>query len=470
MKKVFLFFVALLIVAAIFLTGCAPTEAPAEVEEAAPAEEEMEAEEAEPEEEAVEAATVRFSGWTYDLETVMDNVAKYETWVASDASPPVEAKIEWSDAGYGEFDTHVTTTNAAGNEFDVLYGSDHWLAKWAAAGWVLPLEDYWPGVNDYEADIAPYSVEAMTYEGKLYGLPYYTDVMYFFYNKQMLADAGIEAPPQTWAEVTEQSLTLLEQGITDAPVMFGLAADSWFDEAFYALVYSEGGNLFDEEFNVTFDVDQGPVYDVVEWLAAALNDHKIMPQQVLEMDAVAVQEAFKAGDTAFVTLPGYMVRELNLEGLSDVAGDAEVAMMPGSTHETDGYSRMYLLGSGADDNDAKLQASIHLIEYMGGETTVDGVSAYHVAKRWAVQNGLGFSVLSLWEDPEVNEAFSVMADPDIMKAQKEIARSKEGMGAPWFSEWISFVRTEVQKAILRQNTTEATLQSLVDYWDELKTE
>jgi hypothetical protein len=83
---------------------------------------------------------------------------------------------------------------------------------------------------------------------------------------------------------------------------------------------------------------------------------------------------------------------------------------------------------------------------------------------------LGFSVLSLWEDPEVNEAFSVMADPTIMKAQKEIARSKEGMGAPWFSEWISFVRTEVQKAILRENTTEATLQSLADYWNELKAE
>ncbi len=74
------------------------------------------------------------------------------------------------------------------------------------------------------------------------------------------------------------------------------------------------------------------------------------------MDAVAVQEAFKAGDAAFVILPGYMVRELNLEGMSEVAGDAEVAMMPGSTHETDGYSRMYLLGSGAVEDDATLQA------------------------------------------------------------------------------------------------------------------
>jgi hypothetical protein len=209
---------------------------------------------------------------------------------------------------------------------------------------------------------------------------------------------------------------------------------------------------------------------MVEWLAAALNDDKIMPQSVLEMTAVDVQEAFKAGDTCFVIVPGYMVRELNTEGLSDVAGYAQVAMMPGATHETDGYSRMYLLGSGATEDDAKLQASIHLIEFMGGQTTFEGVEAYHVAKRWAVENGLGFSVLSMWDDPEVDEAFSKMADPVIFKAQKEIARSKEGMNAPWFAEWIAFVRTEIQKAILRESTTEAALESIGTYWDELKAE
>jgi hypothetical protein len=76
----------------------------------------------------------------------------------------------------------------------------------------------------------------------------------------------------------------------------------------------------------------------------------------------------------------------------------------------------------------------------------------------------------MWDDPEVNEAFSKMADPVIFKAQKEIARSKEGMNAPWFAEWIAFVRTEIQKAILRESTTEAALESIGTYWDELKAE
>jgi multiple sugar transport system substrate-binding protein len=414
--------------------------------------------------------TIQFSGWTYDLEKVQENLAQFEDWVATQADPAIEVSVEMSDAGYGEFDTHVTTAFAAGNSFDVLYGSDHWLAKWAEAGWIVPLEDYYPEVVDYVPDIAPYSVEAMTYNGKLYGLPYYTDAMYFFYNTQMLEDAGIEAPPTTWAEVTEQALILKEAGITDTPVMIGLAASSWFEEAFFAMVYSEGGALFDENLDPIFATDSGPLYDVIEWLAAALNDDEIMPQSVLEMTAVDVQEAFKSGDAAFVIVSGYMAMEFNQEDLSEVAGLVDIAMMPGATHETDGYSRMYLMGNSAVEDEVLMQASWDLIEFLGGNTEVDGEEGYHVAKRWAVENGLGFSISSLWDDPEVEEVFSAMADIDIMQTQKELARSKEGIAAPWFAEWISFVRTEVQKAILRQESTEDVLARIETQWNDLTAE
>ncbi len=160
----------------------------------------------------------------------------------------------------------------------------------------------------------------------------------------------------------------MEKGVTDSPLMLGLSAISWgelfyADEVLYALVYSEGGKFFDEDLNVVFETDSGPAFDVIEWLASALNDDQIMPQSVLEMTAVDTMEAFKAGDAAFVIVPGYMARELSMESLSSVAGYAEVAMMPGTTHEAAGYSRMYLLGSGAIESEERLQASIHLMGF-----------------------------------------------------------------------------------------------------------
>jgi hypothetical protein len=131
---------------------------------------------------------------------------------------------------------------------------------------------------------------------------------------------------------------------------------------------------------------------------------------------------------------------------------------------------MYLMGSGALEDDATMEAAWNLIEFFGGKTTVKGETDYHVAKRWAVENGLGFSIDSLWQDPAVEKAFSAMADTNVMQAQKNLARSKEGMSAPWFAEWVSFVRTEVQKAMLRQATTEEVLESISQQWIDLKAE
>src|SRR5690606_40892360 len=58
---------------------------------------------------------------------------------------------------------------------DILYSSDHWLQQWAAAGWVVPLEDYFPEAAQVKETFAPYAVEGMTYNGKLYGFPYFAD-------------------------------------------------------------------------------------------------------------------------------------------------------------------------------------------------------------------------------------------------------------------------------------------------------
>jgi len=310
----------------------------------------------------------------------------------------------------------------------------------------------------------------MTYNGKLYGLPYYSDSMYFVYNQKILDDAGIAAPPTTWAEVRDQALSIKQQGLSQTPFLVGLAPGSWFDEAFYAMIYSEGGALFDVNLEPVFETADGPVFTMVEWLATAINDDQIIPKKVLEMAAPDVQQAFKNGDAAFVIVPGYMMAEFNTPGLSKVAGYAKISMMPGATHQTDGFTRMYLLGNAAVEDEAKLQASLNLIEYLGGKTTVDGVADYHVAKRWSIENGLGFSALPLWQDPAIERRFSAMVDTNVMQAQKKLTQSKQGMSAPWFAEWISFVRAETQKALLRDETTTDTLEAIKQQWIGLKSE
>jgi hypothetical protein len=226
--------------------------------------------------------------------------------------------------------------------------------------------------------------------------------------------------------------------------------------------------MFDADNNPVFDTAKGPVFDMVEWLAKAISVDKIIPQKCLTLEPSDIQQAFKSGETAFVIVPDYMMKEFNTQGISQIAGYATLSMMPGATHNTDGFTRMYLMGNDAPKDPVKLQAAIDLIEFWGGKTTFNGVTGYNISKQWAINNGLGFSIKSLWNDPDVLRVVSAMTNVNVLQKQQGLAMAKQGMQAPWFAEWMSYTRAELTKAILQEQTTTTSLENIKKQWTSLK--
>jgi hypothetical protein len=207
---------------------------------------------------------------------------------------------------------------------------------------------------------------------------------------------------------------------------------------------------------------------MVEWLANAISVDKIIPQKCLTLEPSDIQQAFKNGETAFVIVPDYMMKEFNTPGISKIAGSAYLSMMPGATHQTDGFTRMYLMGNDAIKDPVRMQASIDLINFWGGKTTLNGVTGYNISKQWAVNNGLGFSIKSLWSDADILRTVSAMTNVNVLQKQQGLALSKQGMQAPWFAEWMSFARAELSKALLQEQTTTTALDNLKQQWLSLK--
>lgn len=87
---------------------------------------------------------------------------------------------------------------------DILMLDNPDLQEIAATGGLAPLEDF--GVDT--AGFAKGMLEAGTYEGKVYGLAPTANTLGIFYNKKLLADAGLQ-PPATWDELksTAKALT-----------------------------------------------------------------------------------------------------------------------------------------------------------------------------------------------------------------------------------------------------------------------
>jgi multiple sugar transport system substrate-binding protein len=458
-KSVFLVLAALLIAMLAVACGAPAAEAPPAEEAAPPA-----AEEAAPPaaEEAAGPTSLDFVVWSYGIETIQDNIANFEA-----ANP--ECQINLQDHSWLEYHDTMVGRFAAGSPPPLLYGSDHWLQEWASAGWLAPLDENFPQVLDYDDELAPYARQGMTYEDHVYGLSYYADTMDFVYNEEQIKAAGFDSGPETWQDLWDMSMALKDQGIVEYPLVLAFSQQEGASiEALISMVYGrhEGsGALFDENDTPTFNSEGSAAYEAIEWLRQAYEAGILDPASLstAEIDQV---KSLQSGAHTFSIVPQYNMAELNRPESGEYAGSFMIGLMPGDSHATVGYVRFYAMTPEVEEmgEDAKACAWSFL-EYFGGKT--DG--EYTVVKRWAVENGLGFAQLPLFDDPDVQEAFGSWGDVDTIAAQAELARAKEGL-TPWFGTWDIFTRAEVHKAILGQQDTMDTLQNMEDYWNELATQ
>jgi multiple sugar transport system substrate-binding protein len=410
-----------------------------------------------PAEDVKAAGNLDFVVWSYSIETIQDNIKRFEQ-----ANPSI--KINLADHSWFDYHDVMATKFTGGNAPDVAYSSDHWLQEWVAAGWLEPIDERCPELAQYKGEWAPYAAEGMTLEGKLYGVPYYADLVIFIYNDKMVKQAGFNGPPQTLDELKQQALAMKQKGIAEYPINIPMKKDDpWAIEFLYSLVYGDGGSLFDDEHNPLFTKQGSEAGRVLQWLANARNTWKISDPASLEMAEPDVVKAMGAGRHAFTVLAKYNLAELNA-GQHKQKGNFRMALMPGKDHSTVGFVRFYSLGKGAvDQGDAAVKAACKFMNYFGGKTGGE----YKVMKRWALEKGLGFANLPLYEDPAVGKAINQWGDVDLERKQAELARVKEGL-TPWWGAWDIYAREQMHGAILGRTPAQQALQRMGDRWEQLR--
>jgi multiple sugar transport system substrate-binding protein len=394
-----------------------------------------------------------FHIWQYGVETVQDNITRFE-----ELYPGITVGL--SDVSWNAY--HEATVNRlrSGTPTDVLYNGGDWLEGFATAGWVVPLDEYFDWAAGYQDKVFDFAWQDMTFNDHVYGLPYYADTITFMYNAQILEDAGIAAPPQTWEELTEQSLQLKENGM-EYPFLYVLAQDlPTVSETFVSTVFGRGGELIDENDNPIFTDPESPAYQQFKWFVDARNADQILTYVSNETDAVG---AMSTGQHAFTVLYNYHLAELNDAARSDLAGQFKIALMPGETHECYGFAKFYNMTQMAVDRGEEVVAACgDFIQYFAGE--IDG--EYPIAKRWAVENGLGFGQKPLLEDPDVEAAFSKWIDLATWDEQLNLARAQRH--TPWQGIWNEFFRLEHVRATAGETDVDTALQAAAAKWEELR--
>ncbi len=157
---------------------------------------------------------------------------------------------------------------------DVLMLDNPDLQQIAATGALTPLSDYGLSADGYIKGV----VDASTYQGKLYGLQPITNSIALFYNKDILAKAGI-TPPTTWDELKADAKKLTagkQYGIAfSAPANY---EGTW---QFLPFMWSNGGDEKNiatpqtaEALQLWVDLvkDGSASKSVVNWTQADVND------------------------------------------------------------------------------------------------------------------------------------------------------------------------------------------------------
>ncbi len=141
-----------------------------------------------------EATTLRFWAMGREAEVVAELLQDFER-----ENPGIRVdlqQIPWTAAH-----EKLLTAFAADGLPDLCQLGNTWIAEFATLDALEPLQsrvdasavvvqdDYFPGI--WATNVV---------DGTLYGVPWYVDTRLLFYRKDLLAQAGFDAPPTSWAE------------------------------------------------------------------------------------------------------------------------------------------------------------------------------------------------------------------------------------------------------------------------------
>ncbi|MCY0926613.1 extracellular solute-binding protein [Streptomyces sp. H27-H1] len=198
--------------------------------------------------------------------------------------------VKYVNVPYGDAQNKVKNAFSSGSEApDVIRADVGWVADFASLGYLaeVPADT----AKKIDAEFLPQAAASGKYEGKTYAVPQVIDSLGLFYNKKMLADAGVQ-PPKTLEEVKTAAAAIKAKSGKAGLYLRG--DDSYW---FLPLIYGEGGDLVDAKTK-TVTVDN----------AAGVKAFKAARDLVTSGAAITnatdgwvnMQTAFKTGEAAMM--------------------------------------------------------------------------------------------------------------------------------------------------------------------------
>ena len=322
-------------------------------------------------------------------------------------------------------DKIVTAAASKAGTYDVVLIDCIWPAEFAAAGFVKDVSDL--VTPDMRKDIWPGAVQAVTYQGKMYAMPWLNDVLYLYYNEDMLKAAGFSAPPKTWTELNQMAMAAKDKKVSKYPFIEYFQQDEGLTIAYTYYLLSFGGQFFDAQNNPAFNTPEGKA--ALDFMVNGMKNGLYNPAS-LESTYEEVRRDFEQGNSLFSVNWTYQYAMANDPKDLQVSGKAKIALMPGEKGPSVTINGGMGLSITTDS-----QHPTEAWQY------VQYLSSKDVQKRYA-QNALPIW-MSLFSDPDLVKSQPVM----IPLSQEQYKYIQNRPIIPFYSEASKIMSRELQLAI-----------------------
>jgi len=305
MKHKLLGVMGVLLVLSLVLSACAtpatPTEEPmveeptAVVEEVQPTEAPMEEPTAVP---ATEEPVATLRIWADDTRTpiLLD--------LADEFLAEYNVALEVEDLGVvQDIRSQVIIAIPAGEGPDIFIGVHDWLGALVDSGLVAPID-----LGDKAGEFVGSALDAFTYtDGNLYGVPYATENLGFFYNTDL-----VETPPTTWDEVLTMGKALQDEGKVQYAIAIG--GDPGYNSLPMQTAF--GGYVFGKDDNGAWNpndvgLDSEGEIASIQWMVKAV-DEGLMPDTT---DYETAHSLFETGQIPFLMAGPWALDRIRASGV-----------------------------------------------------------------------------------------------------------------------------------------------------------
>ncbi|NJM56309.1 MAG: sugar ABC transporter substrate-binding protein [Synechococcales cyanobacterium RU_4_20] len=286
--------------------------------------------------------------WTMQLQPKYTDY--FNTLIADFEQENPDLKIKWVDVPWSAMESKILTAVSANTAPDVVNLNPGFASQLASKDAWLNLNNVVP--TETKAEYLPKIWQASSLGNVSFGLPWYLTTRVAIYNQDLLAQAGVEKPPSTYAELAQVAQKVKDK--TGKYAFFVTVVPEDSAEILESMVQM-GVTLVDAEGKAAFNSPEGKAA-FQYWVD--LFQKKLLPQEILTQGHSRAVELYQAGETAVLSSGAEFLSSIATNAPQVSTASAAAAQITGDTGKKNVAVMNLVIPKGTDNPDGALKFAL----------------------------------------------------------------------------------------------------------------